>query len=47
VDITATPLALGEFLEMNPAKEKFTNNRKANQMLTRDYRKGFVVPSKV
>lgn len=47
VDIAATPLAFGEYLEMNPAKEKFTNNRKANQMLTRDYRKGFVVPNKV
>jgi len=32
---------------MNPTKEKFTNNRKANEMLTRDYRKGFVVPNKV
>ena len=47
VDIAATPLAFGEFLEMDPKKEKFTNNRKANQMLTRDYRKGFVVPNKV
>jgi hypothetical protein len=47
VDIAATPLAFGEFLEMDPAKEKFTRNRKANQMLTRDYRKGFVVPDKV
>lgn len=47
VDIAATPLAFGEFLEMNPAKEKFTNSRKANELLTRDYRKGFVVPNKV
>lgn len=47
VDITATPLALGEFLEMNPKQERFTNSRKANNLLTRDYRKGFVVPSRV
>jgi predicted dehydrogenase len=47
VDLTATPLTFGEYLEMNPKKEKFTNHRKANDLLTREYRKPFVVPNKV
>ena len=41
------PLSLGAVLTMDPKTERFTGNRKANQLLTRDYRKPFVVPEKV
>ncbi len=47
VDIEKTPLTLGEHLKMNPKTERFTNNSKANKLLTREYRKPFVVPEKV
>jgi hypothetical protein len=32
---------------MDPKTEKFTNNPEANKLLTREYRKPFVVPEKV
>ena len=38
---------LGRSLEFDPQKERFINDRKANKLLTRDYRKPFVVPKKV
>jgi predicted dehydrogenase len=47
VDLQLDKLSLGEFLKMNPKKLRFTNSRKANKLLTRDYRKPFVVPNKV
>jgi predicted dehydrogenase len=47
VDLHQTPLRLGEVLKMNPKTERFTNSRKANQLLTREYRKPFIVPDKV
>jgi predicted dehydrogenase len=47
VDLSKTPLMLGEVLKMNPKTERFTNNRKANRLLTREYREPFVVPEKV
>lgn len=47
VDLHRTPLMLGALLKMNPKTERFTNNRKANHLLTREYRKRFVVPEKV
>ena len=47
VDLHQTPLMLGAVLKMNPKTERFTNNRAANQLLTREYRKPFVVPEKV
>jgi predicted dehydrogenase len=47
VDLRQTPLMLGAVLKMNPKTERFTNNRRANQLLTREYRKPFVVPEKV
>jgi hypothetical protein len=46
-DLHQTPLMLGAVLKMNPKNERFTNNRQANQLLTREYRKPFVVPEKV
>lgn len=45
VDLNRTPLALGPFLKFDPDAEKFTNNDAANEMLTREYRDGFVVPA--
>ena len=47
VDLHKMPLMLGEMLKMNPKTERFTNNPKANQLLTREYREPFVVPEKV
>lgn len=43
VDLEKTPLALGPYLEFDNDSEKFTNNDEANEMLTREYRKGFEV----
>lgn len=36
---------LGPWLKMDPATEKFIDNPQANALLTREYRKPFVVPS--
>ncbi len=47
VDLHQTPLMLGAVLKLNPKSERFTNNFKANQLLTREYRRPFVVPEKV
>jgi hypothetical protein len=47
VDLKKTPATLGAALKMNPQTERFSGNRKANKLLTRDYRKPFVVPAKV
>ncbi len=45
VDIKATPLTFGPVLQMNPTEETFIGNDAANAMLTREYRKPYVVPS--
>ena len=45
VDLKKTPLALGPLLKFDNYSEKFTNNTAANEMLTREYRKGFEVPA--
>jgi predicted dehydrogenase len=47
VDLVRTPASLGAVLKMDPKTERFDGNRKANQLLTRKYRKPFVVPEKV
>lgn len=47
VDTKKTPATLGALLNMNPKTERFTGNRAANRMLTRDYRKPFIVPARV
>jgi predicted dehydrogenase len=47
VDLKKTPLTLGPVLRMNPKTERFTNNREANKLLTRDYRPPYVVPKRV
>jgi predicted dehydrogenase len=47
VDLNTTKATLGPVLKMDPAKEQFTGNEKANKLLTREYRKPFVVPERV
>jgi predicted dehydrogenase len=44
VDLQKTPLTLGAFLKMDPKKERFAANKQANALLTREYRKPFIVP---
>jgi predicted dehydrogenase len=49
VNLKDTPAVLGPWLKMNPAKERFFGkfSGRANQLLTRRYRKPFVVPENV
>ncbi|TKJ33721.1 MAG: dehydrogenase [Planctomycetes bacterium B3_Pla] len=49
VDLKETPAALGPMLEFNPRAEKFVGefSQDANRLVSRDYRKPFVVPEKV
>ena len=47
VDLKKTPATLGAALKMDPQTERFVGNSQADQLLTRDYRKPFVVPAKV
>jgi predicted dehydrogenase len=47
VDSKKYPVALGATLKMDPQTERFIGNSKANKLLTREYRKPFVVPEKV
>ena len=44
VDLETSPATLGAVLTMDPQTERFSGNRKANLLLTRQYRKPFVVP---
>ena len=44
VDLEKYPLAMGPLLKFDPEKEVFTNNDAANEMLTREYRKGYECP---
>jgi predicted dehydrogenase len=47
VDLDKTRATLGEVLRMDPKTERFVGNSKANDLLTRKYRKPFVVPKSV
>jgi predicted dehydrogenase len=47
VDLHPTPATLGAVLKMDPHTERFIGNHKANKLLTREYRKPFVVPEEV
>jgi predicted dehydrogenase len=44
VDIAKDRVTLGMMLKMNPKTERFVGNEKANGLLTRPYRSGFVIP---
>jgi len=47
VDLRKTPATLGAVLKMDPKTERFIGAHRANELLTRDYRRPFVVPTKV
>lgn len=47
VNLVDTPLTLGAELNLNPSTERFKDNALANRLLSREYRKGFVVPKRV
>jgi len=49
VDLAKSHATLGPWLKMNPVRERFTGPyaREANRLISRDYRKPFVVPEKV
>ena len=47
VDLDTSRLALGVGLTMDPKSERFIGNDQANEMLTRPYRKGYVVPEMI
>lgn len=47
VELDKNQLTLGEFLNMDPKTERFVNNREADALLTRHYRRPYVVPEKV
>ena len=40
-------LSFGPSLDVDPVEQRIINDEEANDMLTRDYRKPFVVPEKV
>ncbi|MSU40551.1 MAG: Gfo/Idh/MocA family oxidoreductase [Pedosphaera sp.] len=44
VDLGKTPLTIGAVLKMDPKTEKFIGNAAADKLLTREYRKPYVVP---
>jgi hypothetical protein len=46
VKLQMTSLRLGPMLKIDPVSEQFVDNSKADTMLTRDYRKPFVVPAR-
>ena len=45
VNFEETPFTIGVPIEINTADETIVGNAKANEMLTREYRKPFVVPA--
>jgi predicted dehydrogenase len=47
VDLDTEKLTVGVGLTMDPSTERFEGNADANRLLTREYRKPFVVPEKV
>jgi len=47
IDLHMSKATLGLHLKMDAGKERFVRNDDANKMLTRDYRKPFVVPERV
>jgi len=46
-DVEKNTYCLGPMLEFDPKSEKFVNNAKANELVTRPYRAPFVVPENV
>jgi predicted dehydrogenase len=46
VDLKTTQYALGPVLKIDAKRERFKDSAEANQLITREYRAGFVVPDK-
>ncbi len=44
VDLETYPISMGPLLSIDPDNEVFTNSAAANELLTREYRAGFVCP---
>ena len=47
LDVSKGTYQLGPMLTFNPQRERFVKNKEANAMLTRPYRKPFIVPEQV
>jgi predicted dehydrogenase len=47
VDLTKVPLKVGRLLAVDAKSETFANDKEADALLTREYRKGFEVPAKL
>jgi predicted dehydrogenase len=47
VNLGETQCRLGRRLELDPKSERFVGDREANNLLTREYRRPFIVPDKV
>jgi len=47
LDLSKSTYQLGPMLKFDPEAEKFVDNRRANRLLTRRYRRPFVVPREV
>jgi predicted dehydrogenase len=47
IDLSTVKCRIGRKLTVEPAKEIFVDDKEANTLLTREYRKGFEVPTKV
>jgi hypothetical protein len=47
VNLAEAKCHIGPRLEFDPNAERFVGNREADNLLTRQYRKPFVVPDKV
>jgi predicted dehydrogenase len=47
IDLATTQLQVGRKLMINNATESFVNDKQADAMLTREYRKGYEVPAKI
>jgi len=47
IDIDKPSVTMGPWLEFDATTERFTNSDDANKLVTREYRKPFVVPEKV
>jgi len=47
LDPSRSTYRLGPKIEFNPETEKFVDNQAADKLLTRPYRKPFVVPERV
>ncbi len=45
VDLDKYPVSLGALLKFDNESERFTNNTEANQLLTREYRRGYELPT--